>query len=449
MIYPFFYKKLIFPIYHYLKRDNLMKISKELRENQWKSLDDIQNKQRVKLKKLLLHAYENVPYYRRVINKRKLLIDTLWEYDNFRQLPILSKDIIRENMDDLVSTNLAGNRLYKNSTSGSTGENLLFYTDKRSNIHRKASIIVNEEWIDFYPGDRKVRLWGAPMDLSKARSLWGRIHGFVSKDLFLSSYDLSPEIMDMYIRRIKKFKPKLFISYPGPLEVFAEYIKEKGITFPTIKAIITSAEQLFNYQRVLFEDVFKAEVFNRYGCREVADIAQECRHHCGLHLNADRVLIEILDDYDNPVLPGVMGELYITDLDNYGMPMIRYQIGDRASWSEKIRCPCDRGLPLLAGIEGRSMDVIKTPSNKKLGGTFWTILLKTRPGIKQFQIIQEDIRGIIVYYVPDKTFDKRSLKYFEQKIKEKCGDDFDVVFIQKDNIRKTASGKNRFIISMC
>lgn len=426
-----------------------MKLLKELRETQWKSLDEIHNIQRIKLKKLLIYAYKNVPYYRRFIGKNKLLPDTLGKYDNFRKLPILSKDIIRENMDELVSTNLSGNRLYKNSTSGSTGDNLFFYTDKRSIIHRKALKIVNQEWMDFHLGERTVSLWGAPMDLSKARSLRGRIHGFVTKNLLLSSYDLSPEIMDMYIRHIKKFKPKLFVSYPGPLEVFAGYIKEEGISFPTIKSIITSAEQLFNHQRTLFEDVFKAEVFNRYGCREVGDIAQECSHHCGLHVNANRVFVEILDDYDNPAPPGVIGELYITDLDNYGMPMIRYQIGDRASWSEKIECSCGRGFPILAEIEGRSMDVIKTPSNKKLGGTFWTILLKTRPGIKQFQILQEDINGIIIYYLPDKTFDKQSLKYFEQKIKKKCGDDFNVTFIQKDKISKTTSGKNRFIISKC
>ena len=91
MIYPFFYKNLIFPIYHYLKRDNVVKISKELRENQWKSPDEIQNKQRAKLKRLLLHAYENVPYYRRVIEKNKLIPETLVEYDNFRRIPFLTK----------------------------------------------------------------------------------------------------------------------------------------------------------------------------------------------------------------------------------------------------------------------------------------------------------------------------------------------------------------------
>ena len=279
--------------------------------------------------------------------------------------------------------------------------------------------------------------------------LRGRIHGFVARVLFLSSYDLTPQIMDNYIERINKFRPKLLISYPGPLEVFAEYVKEKKIILPSIKSIITSAEQLFSHQRTLFEKVFNAQVYDRYGSRELGDIAHECSDHCGLHVNSSRALVEILDDEGNNVSPGEIGELYITDLDNYGMPMIRYQIGDRAAWSEKINCKCGRGLPLLSRIEGRSMDVIKTKTNLKLGGTFWTILFRTKRGIKQFQVVQKNTKGIFVYYVPDNNFSKAILKFFENIIKEKCGNDFNVIFIKKNSLKKTVSGKHRIVISEC
>ena len=289
-------------------------------------------------------------------------------------------------------------------------------------------------------------MWGAPMDQKKSYSLRGRIHGFVARIIFLSSYDLTPTIMDNYIERINKFRPKLLISYPGPLEVFADYIKEKRKFVPSIKSIITSAEQLFIYQRELFEEVFNAEVYDRYGSREVGDVAHECSAHCGLHLNSERVFVEILDAEGNRVIPGQLGELFITDLDNYGMPMIRYQIGDRAAWSEKFNCKCGRGLPLLGRIEGRSMDVVTTPENLKLGGTFWTILFRTKRGIKQFQVLQKNIKGITVYYVPEDNFTKQLLKYYENKIKEKCGKNFEVLFIKKNVIKKTVSGKHRIVI---
>ena len=449
MFYFFLYNKLIHPAYRFVKRDNVLKLSNELRENQWKSFEDIREIQKVKLNNLLIHAYNNVPYYRKVIDKNDISITNLGEYDNFKKLPLLNKRIIRDNIEKLLSVDLRGNRLFKNSTSGSTGEKLVFFTDKRSNIFKKAAVIVNNEWTGCSIGDGTVLLWGAPMDQKKFRSLKGRMHGLVARVLFLSSYDLNPQIMDNYIKSVNKFRPKLLISYPGPLEVFAEHIKEKRTFIPSIKSIITSAEQLFPHQRTLFEKVFNANVYNRYGSREVGDIAQECNGHCGLHVNSDRVFVEILDDDGNEVSPGVIGDIYITDLDNYGMPLIRYQIGDRASWSEKIKCICGRGLPLIEKIEGRSMDVIKTAKNLKLGGTFWTILFRSQPGIKQFQVIQDDLEGIVVNYVPEKNFAKATLSVYEKKIKEKCGIDFNVKFIKKDRIKKTESGKNRFIISNC
>ena len=440
---------MIFPVYIYVKKNSLLDCVEELKNNQWKSFEEIKKIQKVKLNNLLIHAYNSVPYYRRVIDEKNLSLKNLADYDNFKQLPFLTKSIIREKTSDIISTDLKGNKLYKNSTSGSTGENLYFFTDKKSSIYRNSAVIVNQEWTGFSVGDGKVLLWGAPMDKMKAKSLRGRIHGIVARVLFLSSYDLTPQIMDNYIERINKFRPRLLISYPGPLEVFADYVKEKKIILPSIKSIITSAEQLFSHQRTLFEKVFNAQVYDRYGSRELGDTAHECSEHCGLHVNSSRALVEILDDEGNNVPPGEIGELYITDLDNYGMPMIRYQIGDRAAWSEKMHCKCGRSLPLLSRIEGRSMDVIKTKTNLKLGGTFWTILFRTKRGIKQFQVVQKNTKGIFVYYVPDNNFSKLILKFFENIIKEKCGNDFNVIFIKKNSLKKTVSGKHRIVISEC
>ena len=442
------YKSIIFPFYHNIKNDKLLKRVQELRINQYEKKEKIQIIQQEKLKNLLLHSYKYVPYYKSLIDKYGLSINSLHEYKNFKKLPYLNKDIIRKNFKELISTNLNGNKLYNCKTSGSTGESLYFYIDRNTVSYRKASVIVNQEWTNIYPGDKKASLWGAPMDQKKAYSLRGRIHGLVAGVLFLSSYDLSPNIMDKYIKKIKSFQPKLLISYPGPLEVFAEHTKKRKVDFYTLKSIITSAEQLNKEQRKLFENVFNAKVYDRYGSREMGTIAHECNEQNGFHVDISRVFVEILDDNGNCLPPGSMGELYVTDLNNYGFPMIRYKINDRAAWSNSI-CECGRGLPLLSIVEGRSLDIVKTKDNKKLGGTFWTILFKTKPGIKQFQAFQENLDGIIIYYVKDENFEKTSLIYFEKKIKDKCGKNFDVKFVHKKKIDKTASGKHRIVISNC
>ncbi|MDP9179468.1 MAG: phenylacetate--CoA ligase family protein, partial [Gemmatimonadota bacterium] len=188
-------------------------------------------------------------------------------------------------------------------------------------------------------------------------------------------------------------------------------------------------------------------VFNRYGCREVGDIAHECGSHNGLHLNAEFIHIEIVDGAGNPCKPGETGDILVTCLENYGMPLIRYAIGDRGSWATRSVCPCGRGLPMLDTVEGRSLDVVRTRSGLHIGGTYWTILLRSRPGFARFQVVQDTLDGVTIRFVADSHFDQAVLGYYSDRIKEKCGDAFDVAFRKEEDIERTGAGKRRFVVS--
>lgn len=192
--------------------------------------------------------------------------------------------------------------------------------------------------------------------------------------------------------------------------------------------------------------MFLCPVYNRYGCREFGDIAHECDQREGLHISTDRVLVEILDENLKAVRNEKSGELVITDLDNYGMPIIRYRIGDMASFKDEM-CSCGRSLPLLKQVEGRTLDIIKAPNGNRLGGTFWTILFKSRPGIKSFQVIQKDLNGITVKYVKDDGDKNIDFPYFQKRIQEMCSEDFNIDFEKVPSIPKTSAGKTRFIVS--
>lgn len=446
MAYASVYKNFIYPIYHNIKRDRVVDRTKALEEQQWYSTNELLILQKAKLNKLLQHAFTNVPFYRKIAQRNSTNKESIAEYHNFCRLPYLSKKDIKENINDLVAQNINSSKLIPNSTSGSTGEALYFFTDSRSQSFRKACANRNIKWAGGNHGDKMITLWGAPMDLSKSATLRGRLHAKITRNLILSSYDLYAAKMDEYINLINEFKPKLMISYPGPLEVFARHVSRTNATLSSIESIITSAEQLFPHQRELFAEVFDAKIYNRYGCREFGTIAQECCYNAGLHINSDRVFVEVLDNNGEPTKEGQLGELFITDLDNFGMPMIRYQIGDMGVWS-KNRCDCKRGLTLLSSIEGRSLDVVTTPSNHKIGGTYWTILFRSKPGIHQFQIVQNNISGITVYYVPSEQFKLEILDFFKNQIQDKCGTNFDVIFQRTDKIGKIRSGKNKIIIS--
>jgi phenylacetate-CoA ligase len=440
------FRKFVFPAYHQLRKTKVMQRIQELEMNQWKSEEELADLRGLKLKQLLAHAYESVPYYRQKFDSLDINIKKLYQPEFFRWIPLLTKKDINDNREALISVNLNGSRLIPNRTSGSTGEALYFYTDTHSLSYRRASVVRNQRWLGIKLGDRSASLWGSPMDLKKTFALRGRLHAWVNNFMFLSSYDLYEERMLEYAKKLNTFKPALLTSYPGPLSVFAEYLIGKEIKIPSIAAIICSAETLYPWQKEVIERAFSVPVYNRYGCREVGDIAQECTEQKGLHISSDRFLLEILDSDFNPVSPGETGEVVITDLDNYGMPFIRYRIGDMGSLSD-IPCSCGRNLRLLKNVEGRTMDIIRAPNGNCLGGTFWTFLFKSKPGIKAFQVIQEKIDEINVKYIKDNSVNSIPLDVFAEYIANRCGSDFQIHFEEVVDIPKTASGKTRFIIS--
>jgi phenylacetate-CoA ligase len=442
------FRNVVYPAYHWAKRDGVNRAIREFERNQWLSRSDVLALQQRKLASLLSFVSKNVPYYRTLLQDMDFRDGQTNATDEIRRLPLLTKSIIRREQDALVSEDLSGNGLLANSTSGSTGEAIHFYTDFRSIAYRKAAGIRSDSWTGWRLGERYISLWGAAMDVKRVRALRGRLHGILTGRRLLSSFDLSTSRMDEYVEIIRKFQPILFLSYPGPLEKFASHCGERGVAFPSIKGIVTSAETLWPHQREAAERAFGTRVFNRYGSREVGQIGSECETHAGLHISADRLLIEVVDEGDKPCPAGEAGRIVVTDLDNFGMPLIRYDIGDRGAWADSRACGCGRGLPLLETIEGRTMDIIRTPGGRQLGGTFWTLMLKTRPGLRQIQVVQERLEGVVIKFIRDIDFDEDVLDYFTVKIQEYCGGDFSVEFIETDSIDLTVSGKQRLIVSL-
>lgn len=439
-------RNIAFQAYHKFTGTNLLEKVGELNENQWKSKEELIGLQSLKLQRILRHAYENIPFYREKFDDIGIDLKDLHQPEYFNHIPLLTKKEINENRERMILKKLNGNKLIPNSTSGSTGEALYFYLDFRSTVYRRASVIRNQEWLRHGLVDKSARIWGAPMDLKRAAAVRGRLHSWVKNIMYLSSYDLSEQNLEAYERKLNRFKPKLLISYPGPLAVFAEYLIKKNKRIPSIKSIISSAETLFPWQRDLIEKAFSCPVYNRYGCREFGDVAQECEKREGMHINFDRVIVEILDETLKSVKDGRSGELVITDLDNYGMPFIRYRIGDVASF-KKGMCSCGRSFPLLEQVDGRTLDIIRTPNGNRLGGTFWTLLFRSQPGIKNFQVIQDRLEEITVKYVKDSEVSNINFPNFKNRIHEKCGEEFKVNFEQVTFIPKTTSGKTRFVVS--
>lgn len=435
----------IYSFYHYCRRYKVTKTLDSLRITQWLSKEEIEKKQWQRVLQLSDSAKRDVEYYKKIFKK----IDI--KKENFQDIPFLTKNIINRNRENLISKKYQKTDLNLNSTSGSTGEKLIFYTDKKiiknREYYRDAVNYRGEEWICDNIWEKKVLLWGLHNDVSKVSNLKDKLMNWCFHILFLSTYDLTPDLIELYVKKINKFKPKLIVGQPSALFVFSNYLKLKNIKIFSPYAIISSAEMLYSYQRKIIESVFNCKIFNRYGCREFGAIAQECEMHKGMHINAEHVFVEIVDEKGNPCKPGELGEIVITDLDNYGFPFIRYKIGDLGVLSDR-RCSCGRGLPLLEKVEGRTWDVIVCPNGNHLTGTFWTILLREEvDGIDNFQLIQQDINEINLKLVINTEFTENEKKKLLKKIENNCGKEMKVEIQLVKKIEPAKSGKHRFVIS--
>ena len=437
---------ILFPAYHKLRGTGVLGRVAELSQNESIPYEALLDIQRDKVRRLLQHAFHTVPFYTHSMKASGIGESDLNDPDVIQRLPLLTKKEINSNREKLISTKFRQVKMARASTSGSTGEALYFFKDRNVLQAHHAASLRFLKWLNIGPGDKTAILWGARFDAKKFSGVVASVKRFFNNRYFLSSYEMTEANMQRYCKRLGRLKPALVVSYPGPLTALAEFAVKNTVALPAPKAIVCSAETLFPWQRSIIEQAFGCKVYNRYGCREFGNIAQECAKREGLHTAIDRVLFEILDPDGRPVNAGETGELVITDLDNYGMPFIRYRIGDMGAWKSG-KCSCGSSLPLLETIEGRVLDVVEAPNGNRLGGTFWTLLFRNRPGIKTFQVLQKDRQGVEVLFVRDDIADEPPLRYFENQIKEKCGSEFQVRFKEVSEIPLTGSGKRRFVKS--
>ena len=203
---------------------------------------------------------------------------------------------------------------------------------------------------------------------------------------------------------------------------------------------------LHDFERKKIERVFDCKVTNRYGCEEVSLIASECENHSGLHLNSDSLIVEFIMDGKN-VSSGSPGAIVVTDIINYGMPFIRYKLGDVGVPSDH-ECSCGRSYPIMEKVEGRVADYIVMPDGSLISGISLTENFAMKlPEIKQLQIIQEKVDNIIFKIVKGEGFSSDSEKKIKSAAIERFGMRINFTYDYVNQIPQEASGKYRFCIS--
>lgn len=441
-------RNLFFPLLTVYEKSSVRAHLKRLEESQYFTPKRIREIQLERLQKLLKHAHANCPFYQKRLNEAGLDPNRVRSPEDLSVLPVLTKRDIQNNLGSLRAANLPEQDMLPDRTGGSTGSPLNFFVDRERYALRQAAGIRHDRWAGWNIGDRSAYLWGHREDFSAWQGVKASLRNWlIERRIFLDTSSITVARLAEFTRQLRSFRPKLFVAYANSMYLYARYLSESGTRdYHRPAAIITSAELLESHQRELIEKVFQCRVFDRYGCREVGMIGSECEHHQGLHVCAEAILVETISG-GKSAPPDQAGKIIVTDLMNFGMPFIRYQIEDVGSLLSK-ECACGRGLPLMSVAGGRITDFLVTPDGRIISGASLTIyLIANTPGIAQAQFVQEKKDEIILRLVPGRGYGDETTRALERQLPDFFGPSVSFKFDVVDHIPLSASGKHRFSIS--
>jgi phenylacetate-CoA ligase len=357
-------KRKIFPKPEIWKNEVFRHYDQWLDETQWWSKEQLLDLQLSEMHSLINHAFENVPFYRRIFEERKLKPKDILTIDDLQKLPIITKSDISENLNDMMAKNFDRNRLEYAETSGTTGKPLLFYYEKGISTNRDRAFMLRQwKWAGYKFKDSVVVLRGGRLsgeNSKNQRSYWD--YRVDTNELHLSTMDMNDENMTLYAKMIREFKPKFIFAYPSSIDIFARFLLKVGITDIKLKAIFCESETLYPQLRQTVKPLFGCEIFSGYGHSERAVDAVECDHHAGYHLCMEYGILELVKKNNEVITdPGKIGRVVATGFGSYCMPLIRYATDDLTKYALQD-CTCNRHSTLLQNIYGRIQEFLVSRS---------------------------------------------------------------------------------------
>jgi len=401
--------------------------------------DSITRVQNAKLRRLVQYCFDNIKYYREQFTQAGVSVEKITSAEHLVDLPILTKQQLRERWWDFLPRELPACRVSR--TSGSTGIPVCILSDSNSRMFNSAAVIRYRcaLGMKFFSGDILTPLKTPGMaKRDPHRTFLQGVH----KTYYINPYSDTAE----YARRLfSSLKNPTVIGITPAIRALAYKIRD-GI-FPCFqpRVVVTSGETLEPNVRTLIESAFGAKVADVYACNEAGDVAWQCRLGGGYHVNAENVIVEILKD-DKPVCQGEIGEVAITNLNRFAMPIVRYKNGDRARLSAES-CPCGCKLPMIGEILGRTGEDITLPDGRTVA---WNQLksLMNHPWVRQFQLVQNKDASLTVRYAGDKAADTTTLEHLLlYRLKNLLGDSISVTAERCDEIATGPAGKTKLVIS--
>ena len=371
---------------------------------QWLAPEQVREIQLRKLNVLLRHATAKVPYYRH-LHRHGHLPDHVSDGSELARTPLLTKREIQEDPEAFLTEGPDRPELLERRSGGSTGNVLQFFVSPPALAKTVGAELWGDSLAGYQPGDPAVSLWGTHFDDPPRRTFRQRLSLYLANRETLITDRMDDRLLDDICDRIEAHRPTVLTGYVSALVELAHHLRrqDRRLRFPS-RSVIAAAEPLSESNRLLLEEAIGRPVFNRYGAREVGLIAMECDHKRGLHLNCEDLWVDLAPAPDAP--PGA-ALVVATKLNEFGMPLIRYAIGDYAG-TEVVRCSCGRGYPTLTEVRGRVISRLCKKDGSVVAGEVLIALLDYQP-VRQYKVTQERDYSVTILVVPDAGFNEERI----------------------------------------
>jgi phenylacetate-CoA ligase len=393
--------------------------------------------QQKRLKTLVKHAHDNVPFYHRLFKTQKIQPTRIHTLDDLRKIPIVTRKELQSNIVNVLSKRANLARCARHKTSGSSGIPLPVFTDHYAQEFRMAVSLRQFLECGGRLRDKQAQLRG--MGASSSGAAAGKpLYEYMR--LLRTEWLTLARISDHTLSFLKAYNPDVMVGYPSLFQLLSE--QGDGTLNPRI--LFSTGELLTTHCRAVVDSTFNAKIIDSYGCTEAGDIAWECPDSGLSHINTDSVLVEFVRDGE-AVAPGEEGEIVVTSLINSAMPFIRYNIGDVGIPSDEL-CPCGRRLPLMKLLKGRADDFIALPDGTKLS-PLGILNMENFAEVREYRVIQERKNLVEIWLQMEKNYDSASVTKCVTALRHVLGDEVEIRPRIVQEIPRDSSGKLRRIIS--
>ena len=414
-----------------------------LKESEGWSREQIADYQLNELKRIVKYAYENTAACRRLYDDAGVTPESITTIDDFRRLPFVEKEMIRDNLEDFSAD--VEDREYATTGGSATGIPTGFYRDPISFAKELASKAHQYYRVGWKEGDRQLVLRGLQINTEDHMEYIPEFN-----ELRCSSYYLVPEWMEVYRKRALDYKPEWIRCYPSTGFVFARFIKETRRPFPRVKGVLCASENLYDFQKELFYEVFgAARVFSHYGHSEMAVLAGFCEYEDTYHVLPQYGYAELIGRDGQLVKePGQMGEIVGTSFIMHATPFVRYRTRDFAvlkGWG----CPaCRRPYQIWERMEGRAQEFFVTGGGRYISATAAIAAMHGDiwDHIEQYQFFQEKLGRVTFKYIPKETCDQRIVEDVRARLIARFQNDMEIEMEPVEQIPTTARGKRLILI---